>query len=101
MNKLYRDPSRGDRYQSMDQTQRIDAVLVRGVAGVGLTIFVAPEETRQLARFERDDAVKEELLDIAKPYNRVAELTSQRKQNGGRNDRCFLKTMVPRSRSLS
>jgi hypothetical protein len=45
MNKLYRDPSRGDRYQSMDQTQRIDAVLVRGVAGVGLTIFVAPEET--------------------------------------------------------
>jgi hypothetical protein len=39
------------------------------------------EETRQLARFERHDAVKEELLEIAKGYDRVAEL-HQNQPNG-------------------
>jgi hypothetical protein len=42
------------------------------------------EETRQLARFERDDAVKEELLDIADGYDRVAELAKHQNQPNGR-----------------
>jgi hypothetical protein len=42
------------------------------------------EETRQLARFERDDAIKEELIEIAKAYDRVAEVAKHKNQPNGR-----------------